>query len=72
MCIILIEAQTALSRLSCMKIYKNIARSRLFSRIAKSLLWTRMEGRIVLLPSRKEFESNDVMDAFRRIFECAQ
>ena len=35
MCTIAIEALTALSRASCIKLYKNITRSRLFCRIAK-------------------------------------
>ena len=35
MCIILIEALTPLGRTSCIKMYKSVARSRLFCRIAK-------------------------------------
>ena len=35
MCIILIEALTPLNRISCVKMYKNIARSRFFCKIAK-------------------------------------
>ena len=35
MCTILIEALTPLNRISCIKMYKNTARSRLFCRIAK-------------------------------------
>ena len=42
MCTIAIEALTPLYRTSCIKLYKNIARSRLFCRIAKKSIVIKM------------------------------
>ena len=39
MCTIVIEALTPLNRTSCIKMYKNNARSRLFGRIAKKSIF---------------------------------